>query len=136
MDFLLLIGWIVMALGAAGIAASKGRSGLGYFLLALLFPLIGLLIAIGVASKIPVQVAQPSEPKRKMRKCPACAELVLFDAKKCKHCGEVFPVSSLATLSAAPAAPAAQASTFAQLFPWIVLCSVAVIVAMILMVKK
>jgi hypothetical protein len=50
MDFLLLLGaWLAMAIGAAVIADSKGRSAFAYFVLGFFFPLIGLLIAIGVA---------------------------------------------------------------------------------------
>lgn len=45
-----MILWIVLAIGAGAVANAKGRSGGGYFLLALFLPLIGFLIAIGIPS--------------------------------------------------------------------------------------
>ena len=53
MEFFLFFGWIACAIGAGAIASSKQRSFFGYFVLGLVFPLIGLLIAIGMAPKQP-----------------------------------------------------------------------------------
>ena len=53
MEFLLFLAWIPCAIGAGAVASSKQRSFLGYFVLGLVFPLIGLLIAIGMAPKQP-----------------------------------------------------------------------------------
>ena len=51
MTVILLLTGLVMAIGAGAVASSKNRSFLGYFLLGLIFPLIGLLIAIGMAPR-------------------------------------------------------------------------------------
>jgi hypothetical protein len=52
MELLLLIAvWLAAAIGAAVIADSKGRSAFAYFILGFFFPLVGLLIAIGVRSR-------------------------------------------------------------------------------------
>jgi hypothetical protein len=43
-----LIMYLVTMIGAAVIASAKGRSGFGYFVLAFLFPFVGLIIAAGM----------------------------------------------------------------------------------------
>jgi hypothetical protein len=91
MEWLIL--WLGLAVASGVIASSKGRSGLGYFILGLLLPLIGVIIAIGVSSRVAPAPPQSSAPRRNEKKCPACAELILREAKKCKHCGEVLSPS-------------------------------------------
>ncbi len=88
MEWLLL--WIGLAIASGVIASSKGRSGLGYFVLGLLLPLIGIIIAIGVSSRVAPPPSQAAVSPRDEVKCPACAEVILREAKKCKHCGEVL----------------------------------------------
>lgn len=110
-----IIGWLALAIGAGAVASSKGRSGFGYFVLGLFLPLIGLLIAIGMAPLQRPVVQRPDDgilchacgkPRRRdalhcpncgagrpdphagQKKCAACAEWILAEAKKCKHCGE------------------------------------------------
>lgn len=83
-------GWVVLSFVAGLIAAVKGRSGFGYFLLSLvLSPLVGLLLAIAlpkVEQPPPAPVAgHPVEGTRIA--CPQCAELVLPAAKVCRFCG-------------------------------------------------
>jgi phosphotransferase system glucose/maltose/N-acetylglucosamine-specific IIC component len=77
--------WIAFAV-IVGIAASRrGRSGLGWFLLALVIsPVIaGLLVLV-----LPSKAVDPNAPSPETHvKCPDCRELVLKDAKVCKHCG-------------------------------------------------
>jgi hypothetical protein len=51
MEWLLL--WLGLAIAAGVIAGAKGRSGFGYFILALLLPLIGVLIAMHAAALAP-----------------------------------------------------------------------------------
>lgn len=109
-----LVVWLGLAVGCGVIASSKGRSGFGYFVLGLLLPLIGIIIAIGIA---PLSEARPinsfidcqkclrpyrgnlqncphcgsaNASKPAQKKCPACAEMVLAEARKCKHCGEAL----------------------------------------------
>ena len=70
--------WILLAL-AVGILAARefGRSGLGWFLLALvLTPLAGLLLFLLPARRQP---------------CPFCAELVQPAATVCRFCGRALP---------------------------------------------
>lgn len=81
----IVIGWLAFSGLAAWIASSKGRSGLGVFLLSLvLSPLFGIIVALVMKSNTDLRDA-PS-PKTHVR-CPDCKELVRKDAVKCKHCG-------------------------------------------------
>jgi hypothetical protein len=86
----IFIAWIACAIGAGAIASAKGRSGVGYFILGMVLPLIGLLIAIGMPTIRPVTVPAALPDRSAERKCPACAEWVLKEARKCKHCGEAL----------------------------------------------
>ena len=70
--------WVLLAL-AVGILASRefGRSGFGWFLLALvLTPLVGLLLFILPARRRP---------------CPFCAEPIKPSAVVCRFCGRAVP---------------------------------------------
>lgn len=81
-----IFGLYAILAAACGIwASSRGRSGFGWFLLALvLSPLIAfILIAV-------LRDASQVEPKPSPWthvKCPDCQELVKREARKCKHCG-------------------------------------------------
>lgn len=80
----IVIGWLILAVVVGIIAANRGRSGFGWFLISLAFsPLVGgiLVLALGSPKADP---ASDDEHK----KCPACAEWVKREAVKCKHCGE------------------------------------------------
>jgi len=88
----LVIGWVVFSVIVAIIAANRGRSGFGWFVLSLLLSplLMGILVlALGRVGGT-VQAAAPGQeaptPDTHVR-CPDCRELVRRDAKKCKHCG-------------------------------------------------
>jgi hypothetical protein len=61
-DAMELIIYLGCALGAGHIASEKGRSGIGYFILGLLLPIIGLLIAIGVPAKMQAPKIYRDEP--------------------------------------------------------------------------
>lgn len=78
--------WLLLAVLVAGYANSKGRSGIVFFLLSIVFsPLIGFVIALALSPN-----SQALEKRAlatgEFRKCPACAELVKIDARICKHC--------------------------------------------------
>lgn len=76
--------WVAFSVVAGVVAASRGRSGSGYFLLSLvLSPLIGLLLA----ALLPSKAVQTGADDRERFACPQCAEMVLVQAIKCPHCG-------------------------------------------------
>lgn len=80
----IVILWLAFSIAAGMWANSKGRSGLGYFLLSvILSPLVGLIFA-GIASD--KRKEDQATPETHVR-CPDCKELVRKDARKCKHCG-------------------------------------------------
>ena len=66
-------------IACAIIARNKGRSGILWFILGLVFNFIGLIViaCLGKVEKL----------GRDLKKCPYCAELVQKDALVCKHCG-------------------------------------------------
>lgn len=76
--------WIGMAIACSIVASNKGRSGIGWFFIGLLFSLIALIIVLVLPSLRADKIA-PSPDSHV--KCPDCRELVLRDARVCKHCG-------------------------------------------------
>lgn len=82
----ILIGWFVFSTIVGIVAASRGRSGVGWFLLAaLVSPLVAVIFCLILRDLSVATQAQPT-PLTHV-KCPDCRELVLKDARKCKHCG-------------------------------------------------
>lgn len=88
----ILFFWFLLAI-VVGVAASrKGRSGFGWFVLALFIsPVIAGLLVLLVSDQ-----REPGPPTDELGnaitpethvKCPDCRELVRRDARKCKHCG-------------------------------------------------
>ena len=87
--------WIGLSFLAGVIASIKGRSGFGFFLLALLLsPLIGLIAAI-VASEYVSAVEEAHLSSDASKKCPYCAELVKAEAKICRFCNKEFTVQDI-----------------------------------------
>lgn len=92
-----VIFWFAMSVVVAIIAGNKGRSTLGWFLLAIIIsPLLAgiLVLALGragVDGQAQAFAAQELAitPETHAR-CPECRELVRIDARKCKHCGSAL----------------------------------------------
>jgi hypothetical protein len=81
-----LVLWLLLCYAATVYAGRKGRSQIGFFLLALfLTPIVAfVLIAVG-----------PSNPERMgLKKCPSCAEFIKYEAAKCRFCGFDFLASA------------------------------------------
>lgn len=77
--------WLLLALVVGVAASGRGRSGFGWFVLAVvLSPLIAGLLVLAMPS-LKGTAQAPSLATH--RKCPECAELVLKEARVCKHCG-------------------------------------------------
>lgn len=84
--------WVVFAVIVAIAASGRGRSGFGWFLLAvfisplLAFILLLVLPKVGEAGLARDETGAAITPHTHVR-CPDCKELVRRDARKCKHCG-------------------------------------------------
>ncbi len=83
--------WLGFAIVVGVFASRRGRSGFGWFVLALFFTpvLVGLLLAVLpkqlTAAEAALEAERPT-PETHVR-CPDCRELVRKDALRCKHCG-------------------------------------------------
>ena len=90
----LIIFWLITSVLAGGIASNKGRSFMGFFLLALLLsPLVGIIAAL-IAAPINAGVNTIDENgmiTEASRTCPYCAEDIKSAAIVCKHCGRDLP---------------------------------------------
>jgi hypothetical protein len=83
MEFLLFF-WLGCIVLTTIVASSKGRSGLGWFLLSCLFGLFALILV----ALLPSLKKDPLAPTPETHvRCPECREFVYMDATKCKHCG-------------------------------------------------
>ena len=75
----LLVFWLIFAVIVAVAAHGRGRSSVGWFLIAILIsPLLAL---------IAVLVMTPTEPREP---CPQCGEQVPLIARLCRYCGYEF----------------------------------------------
>lgn len=70
--------WLACGFFAGHLGDEKGRCGLCWLVLGLLFGPLALLAAVGLPSKGPT--------RRTHAQCHMCHEFVLPEARKCKHC--------------------------------------------------
>lgn len=86
--------WLLFA-GVVGlVASSRGRTGFGWFVLALVFSPLLMFLLVVCLPNLKLQRESRARDEAAARdvdlervKCPECAELVLREARKCKHCG-------------------------------------------------
>lgn len=79
--------WLMFSALVGVFASKRGRSGFGWFLIALI---LSPLIAAILLALIPPNIAHIESRELRTgtsRKCPFCAELVRAEARVCKHCG-------------------------------------------------
>lgn len=92
----LVILWLGLSILAGVVASNKGRSGFGFFVLALLLsPLVGFIAALVASPKAETRkVIGPSGEVMSVpntSQCPFCAEDIKREAIVCKHCGRDLP---------------------------------------------
>ena len=92
-----------LALIPAAIAASKGRSGFGYWVFGLFFFVIALIVALVVSDESRPRDAAVTRPTRVQ--CPRCAELVAAGAMACRFCGMEYDRPLMPPMTVARACP-------------------------------
>lgn len=75
--------WFALSVLVGWFAGSRGRSGFGYFFLALLLSPLLVWLALLIMPKPDPNAPTPETHIR----CPDCRELILKEARVCKHCG-------------------------------------------------
>lgn len=91
-----LVIWAVCAALAALVATSKGRSGVGWFLIGLLLGPFAFLLSLGVSPRgggprPDATVIDCDSTDVDMRSCPFCAETIRKEAVVCRYCRRDIP---------------------------------------------
>lgn len=85
MDSIWLI-WVIFAALVGAAASVRGRSGLGWAIIAVAVSPLLAVILLALLPKVRDAGAEAPTPETHVR-CPDCRELVRMDARVCKHCG-------------------------------------------------
>lgn len=96
-----LLSWFFFSLLVGFLAGHRGRSGLNWFLLAMLLSPLIAVIALALMSNLKGQPSPDTHVK-----CPDCRELVLAEARVCKHCGAALKPQITAPATSQPTAAA------------------------------
>lgn len=91
MEILAILAWLGCAIGAGAIASSKGRSGIGFFILGLVLPFIVLLIAIGMSDARNQDPLGRAVRGNDLVMCHSCKKPRRADAVVCPHCRAGLP---------------------------------------------
>lgn len=87
----IILFWFLVSIAIGIWASNKGRSGLGWFVLAILISPILAAIFLAVSKDLSkpstAQVASDIPSPSTHVTCPECAEYVRMEARVCKHCG-------------------------------------------------
>lgn len=85
----ILLAWLVTALVVARAARGRGRSAIGWLLLAILLapPVAALMLLVLPDLSQARQRLFASRGQRGLRLCPSCAEVIRAEARCCRYCG-------------------------------------------------
>ena len=98
MELFVVLFWVVCGILSAVVAANKGRSGCGWFILGFLLGPFGFLLA-RVVSRNEQVIEKEALASGGMKKCPFCAELIRAEARVCRYCQREWPTLEATTVS-------------------------------------